>query len=103
MYKVIVFIPKDHKENVKEAMFEAGAGKIGNYSHCSFETLGHGQFKPGAESDPFLGEKGKIEIVEEFRVEMVVSDEKISRVIKAMKESHPYEEVAYDVFKHASI
>lgn len=103
MYKVIVFIPEEHKEKVKNAMFTAGAGKIGDYDCCSFEIKGMGQFRPKEGAKPFIGSKNQLEYVEEYRVEMVVQDAKISDVLKAMKESHPYEEPAYDVFKHESI
>lgn len=103
MYKVIVFIPKESKEVVKEAMFSAGAGHIGNYDSCCFETEGIGQFRPLDGSNPTLGHRGKIEIVEEVKVEVAVRDEKIHDVLKAMKQAHPYEEVAYDVFKHVEI
>lgn len=103
MYKVIVFIPENHKESVKNAMFAAGAGKIGDYDCCSFETKGVGQFRPKEGAKPFIGSKNQLEYVEEYRVEMVVQDGKISDVLKAMKVSHPYEEPAYDVFKHESI
>lgn len=103
MYKVIVFVPHESKEVVKEAMFNAGGGRIGNYDHCCFESEGIGQFRPLEGSNPAIGAKGQVEYVKEVKVEMVVSPEFISAVLNAMKESHPYEEVAYDVFKHASI
>lgn len=103
MFKVIVFIPSTEKEKVKEAMFQAGGGRIGDYDCCSFETLGTGQFRPLEGSSPAIGQKDRIEFVQEVKVEMVVSDENITNVLKAMREAHPYEEIAYDVFKHAEI
>lgn len=103
MYKVVVFIPKEHKEKVKKAMFDAGGGRIGNYEHCSFETEGTGQFRALENANPYIGKKGELEIVKEYKVEMVVADENISNVINAMCAAHPYEEPAYDVFKHAFI
>lgn len=103
MYKVIVFIPKENKEEVKEAMFRAGAGHIGNYDKCSFETEGVGQFRPLKGSNPTLGSQDKVEKVVEVKVEVAVRDEKIHDVLRAMKEAHPYEEVAFDVFKHVEI
>lgn len=99
MYKVVVFIPLKHKEKVKEALFKAGAGKQGNYEYCAFELEGLGQFKPLEGSDAFIGEVEKLEFVEEVRVELLVASDKIQDVIKALKEAHPYEEPAYDVFK----
>ncbi|MCF8060772.1 MAG: NGG1p interacting factor NIF3 [Bacteriovoracaceae bacterium] len=103
MYKVIVFVNIEDKEIVKEAMFAAGAGRIGNYDLCCFETEGLGQFRPLAGSNPTIGRENNIEKVREVRIETVVSDEKITNVLRAMLSAHPYEEPAYDVFKHVSI
>lgn len=103
MYKVIVFIPKENKEEVKEAMFAAGAGRIGNYDSCCFESEGMGQFRPNANANPHIGSLDQLEFVKEYKVEMVVEDHLIKDVLIAMKEAHPYEEPAYDVFKHADI
>ena len=80
-------------------MFNAGAGKIGDYDCCSWQTLGQGQFRPLENSQPFIGSTGQIEQVEEYKVEMVCSDSLIKAVISAMKQAHPYEEPAYDVWK----
>ena len=98
MYKFAFFVPEDHKEAVKEAVFQAGAGKIGDYDCCSWEVLGEGQFRPLAGANPFIGEQGQIEKVREYRVEMVVADDLISAAVSAMKQAHPYEEPAYDVW-----
>jgi hypothetical protein len=98
MKKIVFFCPIKEKETVKSAMFEAGAGKIGNYDSCSFETEGIGQFRPLAGSNAFIGDIGKLELVKEFKIEMVCSDEVVSNVILAMKNTHPYEEVAYEVY-----
>ncbi len=103
MYKVIVFVPHESKESLKEAMFKAGGGRIGNYDSCCFETEGTGQFRPLENSNPAIGAQGQVEYVKETRIEMVVSDEFITPVLKAMKSAHPYEEVAHDVFKHIEI
>lgn len=97
MYKVIVFVPECCKEMVKAAMFAAGAGTIGAYDCCCFETKGLGQFKPLAGSNPFLGAQDQLEKVEEYRVEMICPKESIVAVIAAMKEAHDYEVPAYDV------
>jgi len=99
MYKFVIFIPETHLEEVKEAIFTAGAGKIGNYDKCSWQTSGVGQFRPLEGSDPFLGSTGELEYVDEFRLEMVCEDHLISKAVAAMKEAHPYEEPAYDVWK----
>ncbi len=97
MYKLTVFIPKDCKERVKEAMFDAGAGRIGDYDRCCFELEGRGQFRPLEGSNAYIGEVGKVEFVSEYRVEMVCENGIVKEVINAMLEAHPYEEPAYDV------
>ena len=97
MYKICVFVPEDAAEQVKQAMFEAGAGKIGDYDCCCWQTFGQGQFRPLEGSSPFIGEHQRIETVAELRIEMVCADELIKNVVAAMKNSHPYEEPAYDV------
>ncbi len=99
MYKLCVFIPKSHLENVKSAMFEAGAGKIGNYECCSWQTLGQGQFMPLPDSQPYIGNIGQLETVMEYKLELVVQDNLIKTVIKQMKQAHPYEQPAYDVWQ----
>lgn len=99
MYKISVFIPQSHLEQVKTAMFEAGAGKIGDYDCCCWQTLGTGQFRPSADANPFIGQANQIESVDEYKVELVCSDERIRQTIEAMKTAHPYEEPAFDVWK----
>lgn len=99
MYKLVFFVPADHKEAVKQAVFATGAGKIGDYDQCCWEVLGQGQFQPLATANPFIGEPGKLETVAEYRVELVCSDELIRPAVQAMKSAHPYEEPAYDVIK----
>lgn len=99
MFKICFFVPVDHVEKVKNAMFIAGAGKIGTYDCCSFETLGVGQFRPLKGATPFIGHIDAIEKVEELKVEMVCDDNLIKAVVKAMKENHPYEMPAYDIIR----
>jgi len=103
MYKLSVFVPATHLETVKTALFDMGAGKIGDYDHCSWQTLGQGQFRPLESSQPFIGRKGTLEIVDEYKLELVVEDEHIKAVVAAMKLAHPYEEPAYDVWQLANI
>lgn len=98
MYKLCVYIPSDYLEQVKSALFDAGAGTVGQYDQCCWQTLGSGQFRPLAGSQPFLGNTHQLETVEEFKVEMVVKDALIKTVIAHMKQAHPYEEPAYDVW-----
>lgn len=99
MYKICIYIPASHIEQVKNAMFAAGAGKIGNYSGCSWQVLGEGQFMPLAGSHTFIGEEGHLERVSEYKVEMVCEDTCIKEVIAALKQSHPYEEPAYQIWR----
>jgi len=104
MYKLVFFVPEEFLSRVKSAVFATGAAKIGDYDQCCWQVLGQGQFRPLSGSTPFIGESpdsnkefGQITQVEEYRVEMVVADEFIQPAIKALKQSHPYEEPAYDV------
>ncbi len=98
LYKVVVFVPQGYEDAVREAMCSRGAGWIGNYSECTFQTEGTGTFRPLPGSDPFLGRVGELEKAREFRLETIVPEEKLPRVLEAMLQAHPYEEVAYDVY-----
>lgn len=99
MFKFCFYVPETHLEPVKEAIFKAGAGKIGDYDSCAWQTKGEGQFRPLQGSQPFLGEQGKVESVVEYKVETVCADECIGAVIAAFKHAHPYEEPAYDIWR----
>jgi len=99
MYKLIYFVPTEAKESTKQALFSLGAGKFNNYESCSFETLGTGQFKPIDKANPHIGSLNTLEIVEEYKVEMICTDKLIKQAVQTLKESHPYEEVAYEVYK----
>lgn len=101
MYKLAFFVPDSHVEVVKVAVFAAGGGRIGDYDHCAWQTLGQGQFRPLDGSQPFLGQTGQVEVVEEWKVELVVADELIVQVVDALKQSHPYETPAYEVWRLA--
>lgn len=103
MYKLVFFVPVEHKEAVKTAVFAAGAGTIGDYDSCCWEVLGNGQFKPLSGAKPFIGEQQQLATVPEYRVETVCQDDRIKDVIVAMKRAHPYEEPAYDVLKLENI
>lgn len=98
LYKLVVYTPLEYNEQVRQALSKAGAGWIGNYSDCSFQVKGTGAFKPQEGTDPFIGTIGKLERVEEIRLETIVYEQKLSSVVKAMIKAHPYEEVAYDVY-----
>lgn len=78
MFKICVFVPESAADQVKSAMFDAGAGKIGDYDSCCWQTLGQGQFRPLAGSSPYIGQQDRIETVAEYRIEMVCADEHIS-------------------------
>ncbi len=99
MYKLNYFVPIEAKESTKQALFDIGVGRYENYECCSFETLGTGQFKPINNANPHIGQLDKIEKVQEFKVEMICNTELIKKAIEVLKEVHPYEEVAYEVFR----
>lgn len=103
MYKLVFFVPETHVETVKTAIFATGAGRIGDYDSCSWQTLGQGQFRPLEGSQPFLGQKGQVERVSEYRVELVCADQLIERALAALRDAHPYEEPAYDVWRLADL
>lgn len=96
--KLIVFVPIDYADKVAEATHLAGAGIIGEYSNCSFRTTGTGTFRGSDKSNPTVGVKGKLEKVEEIRIEVIVDNFNLKSVIEQMLKAHPYEEVAYDVY-----
>jgi len=101
-YKLAVFVPPDHVEVVKQAMGEVGAGVIGAYGFCFWQTTGTGQFLPLAGASPYVGQVGEVTKVEEARVEGVVESDKLPAVLQAMLAAHPYEEVAYDLYPLAN-
>lgn len=98
LYKVVVYVPISHIESIREALGNSGAGHIGNYSHCTFHTEGTGTFKPLEGTNPYIGEHGKMEFVDEVRMETIVEEVKLSEVVDAMIAAHPYEEPAYDIY-----
>lgn len=102
-YKLIMFVPLDSVNTVAEAVFEAGAGAIGNYSKCSFQAEGTGTFVPNKGATPAIGKKGKLEKVNEIKLESIVPADKIAPVIEAMRKAHPYETPAFDVLRHYDV
>ncbi|MDP6908691.1 MAG: Nif3-like dinuclear metal center hexameric protein [Flavobacteriales bacterium] len=96
--KVVTFCPSEHAEKIREAMFSAGAGKIGNYDNCSFNTEGTGTFRGNENTAPFVGNQGEEHHENEVRLETVVPEFKVTDVLRAMKTTHPYEEVAFDIY-----
>ena len=99
MYKLCFYVPESHLEPVKEAVFRTGAGRIGDYDSCCWQTLGQGQFRPRAGSQPFIGEQDQLERVAEYKVELVLEDAWVAEAVRALKAAHPYEEPAYQVWK----
>ncbi len=100
--KLVFFVPEDHADTVRQDIFKAGAGHIGAYDMCSFSAPGEGTFRGSEESDPFVGGKESMHTEPEYRVEMIFPKERENRIIRALIRSHPYEEVAYDIYHLAN-
>ena len=96
--KLIVFVPRESLDTVRDALFAAGAGQIGEYERCSWYTAGTGTFRGGAGTKPSVGESGREERVSELRLETVFPEERHEEVIAALRAAHPYEEPAFDVY-----
>lgn len=104
LFKIVIFVPDSHWHAVSEAGWEAGAGNIGKYSHAGFRTRGQGTFQPEAGANPTVGKVGELETVDEWRLEVIVTEARRDAVVKAMIAAHPYEEVAHDIYAlHNSI
>ena len=97
-YKLATYIPEFALTSTKSALFEAGAGRLGNYDRCSWQVLGEGQFRPLRGSNPSLGEEGSLEVIAEWKLEILVEKTVLNDVIAALKKAHPYEEPAYEVY-----
>lgn len=102
MFKLCFYVPESHVDAVKQAVFATGAGRIGDYDQCCWQVLGQGQFRALEGSSPFIGQQGELEIVDEFRVELVCADDVIKAAVAALKSAHPYEEPAFDVWQLAA-
>ncbi len=96
-------MPASHLDATRDAVFAAGAGWIGDYSRCSWSTLGRGTFRGGEGTSPAVGAAGRDETVTEYRVETVVPDDKLAAVVDALRRAHPYEEPAFDVYLRADV
>lgn len=99
MLKLVVYVPETHEEQVRLAMASAGAGKFKNYDNCFFKTKGIGHFRPLKGSHPHIGEIDEIAAVSEYKLETVVHEKNIKDVLMALRESHPYEEIAFDIIE----
>jgi hypothetical protein len=98
MRKLVVFVPREALDDVRDAVFEAGAGRIGNYERCSWYTQGTGTFLAGEGSSPALGEIGREQRIAELRLETVFPAERQEEIVAALRRAHPYEEPAFDVY-----
>jgi len=96
--KLVWFVPEDALDATRDAVFAAGAGRIGEYERCSWHAAGTGTFLGGGGTDPAIGERGREERVPELRVETVVPADRVADVLSALRAAHPYEEPAYDVY-----
>ena len=97
--KLVVFVPPEALDTVRDALFSAGAGRIGDYERCSWYTEGTGTFFGGDATDPAIGQKGREERVPELRLETVFPEERHAEVVEALRRAHPYEEPAFDVYE----
>lgn len=102
-YKLVVFVPVSHADAVREAMHAAGGGRMDSYSHCSFSSRGIGRFRPEEGAEPAIGEVGKLEQVEEERIEILLDESVARAAIDAMKKVHPYEVPAYELYELAQL
>jgi hypothetical protein len=99
MYKITFYVPESHLEAVKNALFDAGAGRVGSYDRCAWQVKGLGQFRPLAGSHPFVGTEHVVERVEEYKVELVCDEQHLHAAISALKQAHPYEQPAWDAVR----
>jgi hypothetical protein len=102
MKKIVVTVPVGDADTLRRAMGEAGAGKIGNYTYCSFSVLGTGRFLPGEGAHPAIGKVGDLETVDEERIEVSCDDALVERVVAAIRAAHPYEEPVIDLYDFTS-
>jgi len=103
MFKICVYVPEKSVATVKQALFDAGAGQIGNYDSCCWQTNGTGQFRPLAGSNPAIGSQGEVEFVREVKIELICADELVTGAVQALRDNHPYEEPAFDVWQLTEI
>lgn len=97
--KIVTFVPVDYADAVRDALGKAGAGHIGEYSFCSYSVVGTGRFMPSSNAHPHIGTPGQLEQVTEERIEVVCNKTDAKAVISALRKSHPYEEVAFDIYR----
>ena len=95
---IVTTVPETHAQQVREALGRAGAGKVGNYSYCSFSAKGTGRFMPQKGANPYIGKEGIVEEVSEERIETVCARDVLEEVLEAIKRAHPYEETVIDIY-----
>lgn len=98
VYKLCFYVPLDHAEAVKAAVFDAGAGRIGDYHECCFQWSGTGQFRPMPGSNPYIGQQDALERVAELKVEMICRGDRLEAAVAALRDAHPYEEPALEAW-----
>ncbi len=103
LVKIVVFVPEENADEIRDALGKAGAGKIGEYSYCSYSIKGIGRFKPSDEAKPHIGSAGKMEEVHEERIEVACEKDQAKAILKVIKDVHPYEEVVVDVYPMLSL
>lgn len=103
LVKLVVFVPEENADEVRQALGEAGAGRIGEYSFCSYSIKGVGRFKPSENADPHIGSANKLESVDEERIEVACEKEQATEIINVIKKVHPYEEVVIDIYPMLSL
>ncbi len=99
IFQINFYVPEIHLETVKQALFDQGAGRFGNYEHCCWQTKGLGQFKPLQGSTPYIGVYKKLEQLTEFKVEMICQEQYLTQVITTLLKVHPYETPAYQIYQ----
>ncbi len=99
MYQLVFYVPEAYLEQVKEAVFAAGGGMYKDYDMCAWQSLGRGQFRPLAGANPFIGSVGTLEYEAEYKVELVLAEDRTRQVVEALLQAHPYEEVAYSLIR----
>jgi hypothetical protein len=103
LVKLVVFVPEENADEVRNALGKAGAGRIGEYSYCSYSIKGVGRFKPSDKANPHIGSANKLEAVDEERIEVACEKEQAAEIIKLIKDVHPYEEVVIDIYPMLSL
>jgi hypothetical protein len=96
--KIVTFVPNENADEVRESLGKAGAGVLGEYTYCSFSAAGIGRFKPSDKANPHIGEKNELNAVMEHRIEVTCDRKDAKAIVAALKKSHPYEEVALDIY-----